>query len=121
MQEIRKLLDGFHARSRNFFDGQALPHFAGGFDGIRFFDVGGVAAGRAVDKLVFAGIGDQHELVRTLAADSAGVRLDQHARQPAAGVDVLVGLHHGVVALVQPGLVDVETVGVLHNELAHPD
>ena len=52
------------------------------------------------------------------AAHHARVALDHHAVDAAARVDAVVGGDLQPVALLQPFLVDVEAVGVLHAELA---
>ena len=56
--------------------------------------------------------------MRAGAAHHADVRLDHPVGQPAAVVDALVDLDVALVALLQPLLVAVEAVGVLHQELA---
>ncbi len=58
------------------------------------------------------------ELVGGIAADAAGVRLHRAELQPAAAEDAAVGLVHDPVGLVQGRAVQVEGVGVLHQELA---
>ena len=84
----------------------------------RLLDVGGVVAVVAGDQRVLAGLGQHLELVRQRAADVAGVGLDGAERQPAAGEDALVGVVHLLVLALGVLLVDVERVGVLHDELA---
>ena len=71
-----------------------------------------------VEHAAFAGRGQDDELVAELAADRAGVghhrdRLDAQALEGAH-----VGQHHAVVARHRRAVVDVEAVGVLHQELA---
>ena len=68
---------------------------------------------------VFAGIRRHHELVRLAAAHGAGVRLHHQVFQAAAVEDAAVRVVVLVVGDVQPGLVQVEGVGILHEELAH--
>ncbi len=75
----------------------------------------------AVDDLVLAGLGDHHELVRVLTADGPAVGLDEQCRQPAAGIDILVGLEHPVVATGEPFFIGIKAVEVLHGELADPE
>ncbi|MCY1397860.1 hypothetical protein D9M71_128800 [compost metagenome] len=58
------------------------------------------------------------ELMGTGAADRAGVGLYGAEVQAQAGEHVAVGLVHAVVGFLQGSLVDVEGVGVLHDELA---
>ena len=52
------------------------------------------------------------------AAHHAGVALDHHEAQAAAREDAVVGADVLAVALLQASNVDVEAVGVLHDELA---
>ncbi len=53
-----------------------------------------------------------------LAAHQAGVRLDHPHRDAHAREGAMVGLGHHLVAAVEPTLIRVEAVGVLHDELA---
>ena len=55
------------------------------------------------------------------AAHHAGVRADDDEVEPDPAEDPLVGPPVVLVLLVQPRLVPVERVGVLHRELADPD
>ena len=84
----------------------------------RLLDVGRVAARLADDQGVLAGLGQHHELVRERAADGAAVRLHGAELEAAAGEDAVVGLAHGLVAAARAGVVLVERIGVLHDELA---
>ena len=81
-------------------------------------DVGGVVAVVAGDQRVLARLGQHLELVRQRAADGAGVGLDRAELQPAAREDARVRVVHVLVLALGVGLVDVERVGVLHDELA---
>ena len=89
---------------------------AGGRDPDRL-DVGRVAAGRA-DEGVLAVLGDGQELLAGRAAHRAGHRLHDHVLEAEPVEDLDVGVAVRVVGLLQPGVVDVEGVGVLHHELA---
>ena len=79
-------------------------------------DVGRVA-GRQRD-LVLAGRAGRHVLVGAGAAHHPDVGLDPVPAQPAAVEDPLVGLALELVGALEPLLVAVEGVGVLHRELA---
>ena len=79
-----------------------------------------MALGAGGDQ-VFAGVGVDHELLRSGAAHGAGIGLDDDEAEAAAGEDGAVGLVVLVIAFVQAGGVDVEGVGVLHDELAHAE
>ena len=83
------------------------------------FEVRRVAGGAGGDE-VFAGLGVDHELLRLRATHRAGVGLDGDELQAAAGEDAAVDLVVLVVGDVQAGFVDVEGVGVLHDELTDP-
>ena len=81
-------------------------------------DVGGIPAARAVDVGVLADLGGGEELLALAAAHGAGHRLDDDVVEAEAVEDADVGLAVQLVALVEPGGVDVEGVAVLHDELA---
>ena len=80
-------------------------------------DVGGIPAARAVDVGVLADLGGGEELLALAAAHRAGHRLDDDVVEAEPVEDADVGLAVQLVALVEPGRVDVEGVGVLHDEL----
>ena len=121
LEKTGHLLDGAHARRGHLFDLPRGAVFDVALDADRLLHIGGVVAAGAVDNLVLAAPGDEHELVGVLAADGAAVRLDEQGRQAAALINFPVGLNHLPVAHVQPGLVGVKAVEVFHGELAHPD
>ncbi len=85
----------------------------------RFLEVGRIAADLADRHQVFAGVGRHHELVRLAAAHGAGMRLDHQVLESAAVEDAAVGVVVPVVGNVEAGLVHVEAVGILHQELPH--
>ena len=82
----------------------------------RDLDVGGVAL--AEHDLVLAGGARRHVLVRAGAAHHPDVALDAVEAQPGALHHAVVGADVQRVALLHAGLVAVEGVGVLHDELA---
>jgi len=69
---------------------------------------------------VLAGVGQDVELVGGVAADAAGVRLHGAEVQAAALEDAAVGLEHDLIGRPQRVVVQVEGVGVLHQEFAGP-
>ncbi len=83
-----------------------------------FFEVGGVAASGAGGDEVFTGVGVDHELLRGGAAHGSGVCFYGDEGEAAAGEDAAVGVVVLVVGEIEAGFVDVEGVGVLHDELA---
>ncbi len=96
---------------------------AGGVDGVGHrhphgLDVGRVAAVRAADVGVLAVLGRREELLGLRAAHGAGHRLDDDVVEAEPVEDPHVGVAVQLVALVEPGLVEVEGVAVLHDELA---
>ncbi len=106
------------------FGGEVAFGIGGGARGRRgdgLFQVRRVAAGRADGDEILAGIGGDHELVGLAAAHGAGVGFDHGVFQAAALEDAAVGLVVLVVGGVESGLVDVEGVRVLHDELAHAE
>ena len=80
-----------------------------------------VVAGIAQDQGVLAVLVEDHELVGQGAAHDPDIRPDRHGWQAQPLEDAGVGLVMGLIGGVQPGLVGIERVGVLHDELAHPD
>ncbi len=83
----------------------------------RRLGVGDVVAVAAPHEQVLAHLGDRHELVVDVAADAAGVGLDDDVVERAPIEDPLVGLVHDPVGLAQALLVTIEGVRVLHQEL----
>ena len=118
-EQLRHVFAGRLARRRSL-------HEIGGRHGARFtgrnrlrhLDVGRVVGRRAVDDRVFAGVGDDLELVRTHAADRAVVGRDRAEGQAHALEDARVGGEHDVVALARRLDVAIERVRILHRELA---
>ena len=115
-----------HLRDRAGVGGRHLLHgpggeFRSGRDAPRQLDVGSVAAPLAERHLVLPRGARSHELVGARAAHHAGVRLDDVVAEAAAVEDPAVRLLVGVVGLRQAGLVQVQRVGVLHQELARPE
>ena len=73
-------------------------------------DVGGIPAARAVHVGVLADLGRGEELLALAAAHGAGHRLDDDVVEAEPVEDADVGLAVQLVALVEPGGVDVEGV-----------
>ncbi len=88
--------------------------------GDRPFLVGGIAPIGAGQDEILAGLGGDHELLTGGTADRPAVGLDGHGPQTAALEDASVGPVHRLVGAAQAGLVRVEGVGVLHDELPAP-
>ena len=80
-------------------------------------DVGRVVARRAAHVGVLADVGAGQELLRLRAAHRPRGRLDDHVVEAETIEDPDVGVAVGLVRRVEPGVVDVEGVGVLHHEL----
>ena len=116
-----QVLDGLHAGSVYLFQGQRLLVLQRRLHAFRAFRVGRVVAGGTVDEQVLSAFGWQQELVGLLAPNGSAVRLRHNGVQAAPAIDVAISLHHGVVAAVEPFLVGVEAVGVLHVEFTHAD
>ena len=85
---------------------------------LRLFDIGCVVGAVAEDDVVFAGFGQNVELVGTGATDRTVVRLNWTEFQAQAREYVAVSLVHAVIGDLQRRLVGVEGVGVLHDEFA---
>ncbi len=93
----------------------------GGRRGTRggLFEIGGVAAGGADGDEVLAGLGRHHEFLGLAAAHRAGVSVDHLVREAAALEDAAIGLAVLLVGAIEAGLVEIEGIGILHEELAH--
>ncbi len=81
-------------------------------------DIGGVIWCIGEGDQIFTALGQHLEFVRTGTTDGAGIGLHRTEVQTHAGEGLAVGCVHLFVGLDQGGLVDVEGVGVLHQELA---
>ena len=81
-------------------------------------EVRGIAVGVREHDRVLAGVGQHMEFLRGAAADAAAVGLHRAELQSKAREDAYIGLVHGPIAFAQAGLVDVERIRVLHQELA---
>ena len=84
----------------------------------RSLGVGEVVAVLAAHQLVLARAGRSEEAERALAAHDPGLRLDEVRLEPTALEDPGVRLLVPAEGRVEPGLVGVERVRVLHDELA---
>ena len=87
---------------------------------MRDLEVGGVVAALARDERVFARARRREVVERLAAAHHPGLRLDADDVEPAALEDPLIGPRVRTERNIEPFLVPVERVGVLHHELAHP-
>ena len=82
-------------------------------------EIGCIVAVRARDEGVLARAGRSEVVDRLAPAHHPGLGLHRDGLQPAALEDPLVCAGVLLEAHVEPGLVAVERVGVLHHELAH--
>ena len=121
IEEGGELLDRRGSGRRDLLEGERVLGRGGRAQEGGLLRVGGVAAVRAERDGVLAGLAEEDELLRTLAADRARVRLDGDRRHATAREDTAVGLEHRLVGGAEAVLVDIEGVGVLHRELAHAD
>ena len=119
VEERRELVDRLRPRRGDLLHLQRVCRDGGRPDEGGLLGVGGVAARVAERDHVLAGLREEDELLRALPADRARVGLDRHGRHAAAREDAPVRLEHRLVRGVEPRLVEVEGVGVLHRELAH--
>ena len=121
MQEVAQILDGLFGRR---VDLAQLFHFARlVFDQAgRGFHVGAVIALIAQHDAVLADVGEQHILVRDLAAHHAGIGADRHdLGHAAARKDAVIRIIAALIVGLQIGLRGMEGIRVLHGELAHAD
>ncbi len=91
--------------------------FTLGQHGGGLFHVRGVAAGVGKHDGVLTGLGQHVKLVGAFTANGTVIRHYWAKLQTQPGEDIAVGLVHAVVGLLQGFLVQVEGVGVLHDEL----
>jgi hypothetical protein len=117
--EFREIVDAAHTRRGEFLGrGEGGAVLRRGSE--RLLHVRGVAAGGAGGDPVLAGIARQHELDRFAASHRPRGGLDRERLQAAAREDPAIGVEVLLERLVEAGRVEVERVGVLHGELAHP-
>ena len=88
----------------------------------RGFHVGAVVALIAQYDAVLADVGEQHILVRDLAAHHAGVGADRHHLGHAAAREyAVISVVAALIVGLQIGLRGMEGIRVLHRELTHAD
>ena len=122
IQKARDLLDRGRARRVHFLQrgvGSILQVFER--PDLRAFEVRGVGAVLSLDQAVLPGVGGDHELVRGVAADRTGLRLDHDIRQAAPAEDRAVSVVHALIGFVKTALTlnaGVKRIGVFHQELA---
>ena len=85
--------------------------------GDRGLDIGGIAAFAGHGQLVLARVGQHMKLFGFGPADGPRIRGHHAIIQPHAIENLRVGPAHGLVFMVQAGIVHMERVGVLHDEL----
>ncbi len=68
--------------------------------------------------LALAGFGQDDEFVGQIAADRAAFRHHRDRTQPHPGESAQIGDEHAVIGVLGAGEVEVEGIGVLHQELA---
>ena len=120
-EECREIGDRRCVRRRDLFDRQGVANRRLGLADRRHLPVRREAARLAEDEDVLAGGIEDHELVGKRAAHHAHVRRDRDGAHPEPLEDPHVGAVLCPVADVQPILIAVRRVRVLHDELADPD
>ncbi len=90
----------------------------GGCQRLGELHVGRIIAAIGEGDGIFAGVRQHVELVRQAAADGPGRRPNGAEAEAEAGEDRRVGAVHDLVGFLQRGMIDVEGVGVLHQEFA---
>ena len=89
-----------------------------GRNGLGQFHIGRVVRCRAEGDRIFPGVGEDMKLVRTRAANGAGIGRHSAELQAQPGEDAAVGVEHIAVFAFQIGIRGVEGIAVLHQELA---
>ena len=119
-EELAHVLDGAHVR------GLHLAHRLRRGAGCGRRRGGGELQVRRVGPLVverdivLAGLREHVELLGAAAPDCPRIRLHHPEVEARAGEDAPVGIAHRLVAPAAPRLVEVEGVGVLHDEFPRP-
>ena len=120
-QKFRQLLDGVSVRRGDLFDRLVIGFLREvEYRAVAGLVRGGIAAfrvGAGKDER-FAGLGQDHQFVRDLAADGAGVSDDDSGVEAGALKDLLVGLADDGVISFKVFLAGVEGIAVLHDEFA---
>ena len=83
-------------------------------------DVGGVVALGAESDQVFAGVGEHVEFMGFRSADIAGVGQHRAKGQAGARKDAAVGAIHVLIGCFERSVIEMEGIGILHQEFARP-
>ena len=113
--------DGVRLGRRHLFGGELLLRRGLGHVDARNLLVRRIVAGVTQHQRVLAVLVEDHELVGQAATHDAHIRPNHDGGQAQPVEDAGVGRVVGQVGGVQPGLVGVERVRILHHELAHAD
>ena len=111
------------------FDGRAVRRFDELYVGCVFschvqrigdglFNIGGILALRAGDDFGFAGCGQGHEFMGVAAANLAAVCFYRLEIQAAARKYTVVSVIHNLIGLMEAFFVNIERIGILHDEFA---
>ena len=120
-EELGECLDRRHAWRLHLLGcRERVRKLRGAGDPARCLDVGEVVAVLAAHELVLPRAGRSEKPGGLLPTHDPGLGLDEVDAQPTALEDPLVRLPMAIEARVEPGLVPVERVRVLHDELANP-
>ena len=87
-------------------------------EGIHSFDIGCKITVFAVYNIRLSGISQHFELMGTAAADGTGICNHRTESQATAGENTGIGIIHELVLLIQPFLIGIKSVAILHNEFA---
>src|SRR5271157_5744687 len=117
----RHVLNAFQVRRRNqpLWQSGSLIDVRRTYLRSRLLHIRRVPALLAAHDQVLARRSPHHEFLRLRSAHGARVRIDHHVLQSAAVEDAAVGVVILEVRNVKPGRINVERVGVLHDELTH--
>ena len=77
-----------------------------------------IPAGPCAEDLALAGLGQDEEFMAEIAADRAGIGLHRDRLQPHPREGAQIGDEHLPVGFLRPGIIEVEGIGVLHQEFA---
>ena len=90
----------------------------GGGQDLGLFDIRGVGPFIGIDQKFLARLCEDHEFMRRLTPNQAGVGFDSSEGETATRKDVLVGVVHLLVSQLGAFLILVEAIGIFHDELA---
>ena len=85
---------------------------------LRLLDIGRIGTVGAAHNGFLSCFGEDHKFVGERSSDQSCLCLYGLKSQSASSEDARVGIHHPYIAFISGLLIDIETVGVLHDEFS---